>query len=65
MRTGIRRLLTVPAASLVLVCSAGPATAEEPVSTEVAELPAVLVDELARAERQTLTDLTEGDGVQL
>ncbi len=65
MRTGTRRLLTVPAASLVLVCSAGPATAEEPVSTEVAELPAVLVDELARAERQTLTDLTEGEGVQL
>ena len=65
MRTGIRRLLTVPAACLVLVCWAGPATAEEPVSTEVAELPAVLVDELARAERQTLTDLTEGEGVQL
>ena len=65
MRTGTRRLLAVPAASLVLVCSAGPATADEPVSTEVTELPAVLVDELARAEQHTLTDLTEGGGVQL
>lgn len=65
MRTGTRRLLTVSAASLVLVCSAGPATAEEPVSDEVTDLPAVLVDELARAEQHTLTDLTEGDGVQL
>ncbi|MBJ7451545.1 MAG: S8 family serine peptidase [Blastococcus sp.] len=34
-------------------------------STEVTELPAVLVDELARAEQHTLTDLTEGGGVQL
>ena len=65
MRTGTRRLLAVPAASLVLVCSAGPATAEEPVSTEVTGLPAVLVDELARAEQHTLTDLTEGGGVQV
>ena len=63
MRTGTRRLLTVSAASLVLVCSAGPATAEEPVSTEVTELPAVLVDELARSEQHALTDLTEGGGV--
>lgn len=47
------------------MCSAGPATADEPVSTEVTELPAVLVDELARAEEHTLTDLTEGEGVQL
>jgi subtilisin family serine protease len=35
------------------------------VSTEVTELPAVLVDELARTEQHTLTDLTEGGGVQL
>lgn len=65
MRTGTRRLLVVPAASLVLVCSAGPATAEEPVSTEVTELPAVLVDDLARSEQQDLTELTEGAGVRL
>ena len=34
-------------------------------SDEVAELPTVLVDDLARTEQQTLTDLTEGEGVQL
>ncbi|SDF49048.1 Serine protease, subtilisin family [Blastococcus aurantiacus] len=34
-------------------------------SDEVTDLPAVLVDELAPAEQQTLTDLTEGEGVQL
>ena len=34
-------------------------------STEVTGLPAVLADELARAEQHTLTDLTEGGGVQL
>ena len=65
MRTASRRLLAVSAASLVLVCAAGPATAEEPVSGEVTDLPAVLVDDLARAEQQTLTELTEGEGVQL
>ena len=65
MRTASRRLLAVSAASLVLVCVAGPATAEEPVSDEVTDLPAVLVDDLARAEQQTLTELTEGEGVQL
>ncbi len=65
MRTGTRRLLTVPAASLVLVCSAGPATAEEPVSAEVTDLPAVLVEELAASEQHTLSGLTEGNGVQL
>ncbi|RBY78512.1 peptidase S8 [Blastococcus sp. TF02-09] len=65
MRTGTRRLLAVPAAAVVLVCSAGPATAEEPVSPEVTGLPEVLVDDLARAEQHTLTDLTEGEGVRL
>jgi subtilisin family serine protease len=57
--------MTVSAVSLVLVCSAGPATAEEPLSAEVTELPAALVDDLARAEQHTLTDLTEGEGVPL
>jgi subtilisin family serine protease len=65
VRTGTRRLLTVSAASLVLVCSAGPATAEEPVSDEVTDLPAVLVEDLARAEEQALSALTNGEGVQV
>ncbi|MDT0275951.1 S8 family serine peptidase [Blastococcus goldschmidtiae] len=65
MRTDIRRLLTVSTASLLLVCASGTASAEEPVSDEVTELPTTLVDELAPAEQQSLTDLTEGEGVRL
>lgn len=57
--------MTVSAAALVVVCSAGPATAEQPVSDEVAELPVELVDDLAPTEQQTLSDLTEGEGVRL
>ncbi|MGY2128371.1 S8 family serine peptidase [Blastococcus sp. SYSU DS0617] len=34
-------------------------------SAEVTELPTTLVDDLARTEQQTLTDLTEGEGVPL
>ncbi len=65
MRTGIRQLLTVSTASLLLVCATGTASADEPVSAEVIELPTALVDELARSEQQELTDLTAGEGVQL
>ncbi|MGY2128370.1 S8 family serine peptidase [Blastococcus sp. SYSU DS0617] len=65
MRTGTRQLLTVSTASLLLVCATGTASADEPVSAEVTELPTTLVADLARTEQQTLTDLTEGEGVQL
>jgi subtilisin family serine protease len=55
----------VAAASVVLVCSAGPAVAQEPVSDEVREVPAALTDDLSAAEERTLSDLTEGTGVRL
>lgn len=65
MRTGTGRLLTATTASLLLVCAGGTAAADEPVSDEVTELPTALVDDLARAEQQSLTELTEGEGVQV
>ncbi|TQN43912.1 subtilisin family serine protease [Blastococcus colisei] len=65
MTTRARRTLTVVATVGVLAAASAPASAETPVNPEVEAVPSVLRAELSAAEEQSLSQLTEGAGVQV